>query len=320
MALTTRTNGSSSPNIITSSWFNDFKDLLTGVMQDQEVTLKNNLVLSAIGAGPTVAPSGTLAAGTNLGIGAYKWAYTWVSPDGESLVTPQLSLTTTTGNQAVNLTAIAVGPTGTTARKVYRTAVGGSALKLLTTINDNSTTTFSDTLADGSLGAAAPTDFSFGGSLLLKNPASTVTAYIKNNGAGLLAWLYTLDPAPTVVTGGVSGTATVWQPFRGDVKVVFIWYNNFKTSTSAQNLPFPLPFTSGFLIFGSDFPGSSFFSGGSTQNVDVLTTLASGGGTKVNQATISSWSLGAFVHPADTLQAAANNASAHTGGVFLIGT
>lgn len=58
---------------------------------------------------------------------------------------------------SVNLSNIAIGPSGTTSRKVYRTAVGGSQLKLLTTIANNTGTTFADTTADGSLGANAPT-------------------------------------------------------------------------------------------------------------------------------------------------------------------
>lgn len=58
--------------------------------------------------------------------------------------------------RTVALTGIQTGPVGTTARKLYRTAAGGSTLKLLTTISDNTTTTFNDTIADGSLGADAP--------------------------------------------------------------------------------------------------------------------------------------------------------------------
>jgi hypothetical protein len=57
----------------------------------------------------------------------------------------------------VSLSAIATGPTGTTSRKVYRTAVGASQLKLLTTLGDNTTTTYADSTADASLGANAPT-------------------------------------------------------------------------------------------------------------------------------------------------------------------
>ena len=59
--------------------------------------------------------------------------------------------------RTVALTSISTGPGGTTARNVYRTEAGGSTLKLLTTISNNTTTTFNDTIADGSLGASAPT-------------------------------------------------------------------------------------------------------------------------------------------------------------------
>jgi hypothetical protein len=58
---------------------------------------------------------------------------------------------------AVSVAGIALGPTGTTYREVYRTIAGGAQLKLLTTIaNNTSTGPFVDTLADGSLGASAP--------------------------------------------------------------------------------------------------------------------------------------------------------------------
>lgn len=64
------------------------------------------------------------------------------------------------GNPArrrVTLSSIPTGPSGTTARRIYRTTVGGSQLKLVVTIGDNTTTGYVDAIADGSLGANAPT-------------------------------------------------------------------------------------------------------------------------------------------------------------------
>lgn len=111
---------------------------------------------------PPAAPTGALAASTNLGIGAYKWAVTFVDVNGESTPGALLSLTTTASNQGASLTAIPLGPSpATTARKIYRTAVGGAQLKLLTTLANNTTTTFTDTTVDGSLGANAPTVSTF---------------------------------------------------------------------------------------------------------------------------------------------------------------
>jgi hypothetical protein len=81
--------------------------------------------------------------------------YTDALADGSLGAAAPASNTAVTSTVA--LSAIAVGATGVTQRKVYRTAVGASQLKLLTTLADNTTTTFTDTIADGSLGANAPT-------------------------------------------------------------------------------------------------------------------------------------------------------------------
>lgn len=57
-----------------------------------------------------------------------------------------------------NLTGIAVGPTGTTARKVYRTSVAvPTQLRLIATIANNTATTYTDAAADATLGVNAPT-------------------------------------------------------------------------------------------------------------------------------------------------------------------
>lgn len=56
-----------------------------------------------------------------------------------------------------DLSNIALGSASVTSRKIYRTTAGGSQLKLLATIADNTTTTYQDNIADGSLGANVPT-------------------------------------------------------------------------------------------------------------------------------------------------------------------
>lgn len=66
-------------------------------------------------------------------------------------------VTNTTNIHQVNVASIAPGATGTTGRKLYRTAHDSSQLKLLHTFADNTTLVFADSTADGSLGANAPT-------------------------------------------------------------------------------------------------------------------------------------------------------------------
>jgi hypothetical protein len=105
---------------------------------------------------PTAALTATIAAGAGLTNGIYTYRYTNVSISGESLPGPvSANMTAAGGNQQGNLTAVAVGPSGTTKRKVYRTQSGGSVYTLLTTINDNTTTTFTDNATDASIVAAA---------------------------------------------------------------------------------------------------------------------------------------------------------------------
>ena len=63
----------------------------------------------------------------------------------------------TTALLRATVSAIAIGPAGTVGRKLYRTVVNGSQQKLLTTIANNTATSFTDSVPDASLGANVPT-------------------------------------------------------------------------------------------------------------------------------------------------------------------
>lgn len=102
-----------------------------------------------------VAISGyTLSAGTNLGVGQYYYFVTYVTAVGETSAGSTLSVVTTTGNTTVNLTGIPVSSDPrVTSRKIYRTKIGGTTDNqwFLATINDNTTTTYTDSIPDASL-------------------------------------------------------------------------------------------------------------------------------------------------------------------------
>lgn len=70
--------------------------------------------------------------------------------------TPPVAAYTLISSNAVNLSHIPLGPPGTTARRIYRTAANGTTLKLLATVSDNTTVTYLDVIADGSLGGDYP--------------------------------------------------------------------------------------------------------------------------------------------------------------------
>ena len=96
----------------------------------------------------------------NVEDGDHYYKVTYVTLEGETeagTASAVLTVADKSTNGQVSLTAI---PTSSdsrvTARKVYRTKAGASTYYLLTTISDNSTTTYTDNTADASLGAEAP--------------------------------------------------------------------------------------------------------------------------------------------------------------------
>lgn len=126
------------------------------------IKLQDGLAGTAVVAQATsVSPPGapTVATGASgVLTGAYLYKITFVDDYGETSGGTE-SASVSPSSQQVNLTAIPTGPTGVTARKVYRTASGGATgtEKLVHTISDNTTTTYTDNTADGSLGANVPT-------------------------------------------------------------------------------------------------------------------------------------------------------------------
>ncbi len=96
------------------------------------------------------------ATGTGLANGIYKYTVTFVGPNGESIEHNPGSVTMSGGPKNVDLTTIPIGPSGTTARKIYRTKVNPGTTSpyfLLTTIANNTATTYTDSTADASLPA-----------------------------------------------------------------------------------------------------------------------------------------------------------------------
>ena len=110
---------------------------------------------------PTAGMLATPGTGTGLGIGSYTYAVTFLSSAGETLPSPFVTVTTTSGNQNVSVSSIPLGPTTTVlpgtatntiiGRNLYRTVAGGSTLYLLATLQNNTATSYSDNAPDASL-------------------------------------------------------------------------------------------------------------------------------------------------------------------------
>lgn len=86
--------------------------------------------------------------------GTYYYAMTYVI-DGVEVILGTVSNTITVSSKSIDLD-LPVGIATCTQRKIYRTEAGGGTLKLVTTINDNTATTYQDNTVDGSLGVNIP--------------------------------------------------------------------------------------------------------------------------------------------------------------------
>lgn len=97
---------------------------------------------------------------TGLLTGGYRYKVTFVNSQVVEGDVGTSTVTFTAASATIRLTGIPTAPQshGVSARRIYRTDAGGLSYKRVTTINDNTTTTYDDNLADSALGVVAPTD------------------------------------------------------------------------------------------------------------------------------------------------------------------
>jgi len=99
--------------------------------------------------------------GTTGGLEAktYKYKITYYYADGESNCCSDVTSQLAVAGKSIALTDIPIdGGTRVTQRKIYRTTGDGSTYKLLTTLSDNTTEEYTDSIADSGLGADMDTD------------------------------------------------------------------------------------------------------------------------------------------------------------------
>jgi hypothetical protein len=123
----------------------------------------NQVIRGFLTMSKTAAPGACTAAlagagSGNLSNGAYSYKVTYVTRAGETeagTVSNTVTVTDHTTNGQISLTNIPESYTAVIdayARKIYRTVAGGTSYFLLTTLNNDYETTFTDNVADASLG------------------------------------------------------------------------------------------------------------------------------------------------------------------------
>ncbi len=106
---------------------------------------------------PTGVTSATGVTGSLDASANYLYKVTYVNPYGESAPSAASATIASGTAQAITLTIPVSSDPTVSARKIYRTQGGGTTYGLLATVSNNTATSYEDTIADGSLGAAPVT-------------------------------------------------------------------------------------------------------------------------------------------------------------------
>ncbi|HLI91854.1 MAG TPA: hypothetical protein VKV37_24415 [Ktedonobacteraceae bacterium] len=112
-------------------------------------------------AAPLTAPVAAAGAGAGLGIGLYQYRVTYLTQGGETTAGPAVSVSTSSGSQQVALSNIPIAPAqpqqpgiatnNVIGRNLYRTLAGGSTFHYLVSLQDNSTSVYTDNASDSAL-------------------------------------------------------------------------------------------------------------------------------------------------------------------------
>lgn len=168
---------------------------------------------------PTACTAALGSGAGNVENGAHRYAITFVTADGETQA-GTVSAAATVIDKAVNgkvaLSAIPLGGSAVTSRKIYRTAAAGTTYLLLTTLADNTTTVYTDNTADASLGAGAPSTNSTGDpvlSRLIKASRLYAEAYTQRAFC-TQTWRLTLDQFPCGMSGTYGGRKSPMRDYE----------------------------------------------------------------------------------------------------------
>lgn len=129
-----------------------------------------------------------------------------------------------------------------------------------------------------------------------------------------------IEPGSTTINGSTSGTAQLWQLWRGNFKYVFCLLNNFRNGGgSTQTIAFPVAFTTKAYCRTSDFPAAQLLKAGVAQTVNIITALAVGGGTPTGASVFGGYSFFDAPSGIDTLSFNSGQVTPHTGILVIEG-
>jgi trimeric autotransporter adhesin len=194
---------------------------VTGLtLVNSSVSAQGSFNVSTLPAPPSITGF-TLSAGSSLSVGTYYYRVVYVTSIGETNTSGNLTVITTTGNTTVNLSGIPISTDPrVTARKLYRTPVNSSVdnQRFLATISNNTTTTYTDTIPDASLGAVS----------LQAYKVNTTSRYVTVNGTqGMI-----LDP--NLTTLGLNAGSGIITSSGAAIRTVLIGASAGQSITTGQ--------------------------------------------------------------------------------------
>lgn len=126
---------------------------ITGTLHTGANRIKISTIRTVCPSPPAAKPTGVAqGSGGSLGAGDYKFGYTYVDEDGyEGNMSPVSDAVTCVADDSVVLTIVNSGDAKIVSRNIYRTSVGGAIYYYDGAVADNTTTTYTSTIADSSL-------------------------------------------------------------------------------------------------------------------------------------------------------------------------
>jgi len=154
------------------------------------------------------------------------------TPDGSEGALLSNSNTTGTATQRIPVSNIPIGPAGVTARKLYRRFNGAGPFKLVTTLANNTATTYADAVANAALGATAlATATAIGGQ---------IKATIPIGPPGALYREFFMSPVGDPVrrqVGGITDNVTTTITFSTSDSVILTGFTEPTSDTSGLQQP-----------------------------------------------------------------------------------
>ena len=169
---------------------------------------------------PAAATTALAGAGAGvLGNGAYKYKVTLVNATGETtggVASAGTTIVDYTTNGQIALSGIPTGAAGTTARKLYRTKVGGSVYYLhvagTAALADNATTTYTDNTADATLSATVEPGFNTTGSQQGTADPTTAGRTLCGTGPRTTVWTATKTARSWYSPAGIADpVGNIWE-------------------------------------------------------------------------------------------------------------